>query len=63
MKRWVPLSLACAVVVAYLYFYQLTVLEAQGAASVGLANVAGLMMVFVGIVAAGLVLRRASPPG
>jgi hypothetical protein len=50
-------------VVAYLYFYQLTVLEAQGAASVGLANVAGLMMVFVGIVAAGLVLRRASPPG
>ena len=50
------------IVVAYAYLYQLTVLEAQGAVAVGMANLAGLILVFVGIVLATLVLKRASPP-
>ena len=62
MRLWVPVTLGCVIVAAYAYFYQLTALEAQGAASVGMANLVGLLIVFVGIVAAGLILRRATPP-
>ena len=62
MRLWVPLTVGCVIVAAYAYLYQLTLLEAQGAAAVGMANLAGLLLVFVGIVLAGLILRRASPP-
>jgi len=63
MKLWVPLTVGCVIVVAYAYFYQLTLLEAQGAAAVGMANFLGLILIFVGLVLTGLILRRASPPG
>jgi hypothetical protein len=62
MRLWVPITLGCVIIAAYVYFYQLTVLETQGAASIGMANLAGLLLVFLGIVAAGLILRRATPP-
>ncbi len=62
MRRWVPLTLGAVIFVAYAYFYQLTLLETQGALAIGIANLAGIVLVFVGIVAAVLILRRASPP-
>ncbi len=62
MRRWIPFTLGCVIVVAYAYLYQLTLLEAQGSAAIGMANLAGLLVVFVGVVAAALILRRASPP-
>jgi len=62
MRFWVPLALVCVLIVAYAYFYRLTALEAQGASSIGMANMAGLLLVFVGVVAAGLIMRRAAPP-
>ncbi len=61
MELWVPLTLGCVIVVAHVYIYQLTVVETKGAASIGLTNAAGLVLVFLGIVAAGLILRRAGP--
>ena len=62
MRFWLPITLGCVILAAYAYFYQLTVLEARGASSVGLANTAGILVVFVGIIAAGLILRRVAPP-
>jgi hypothetical protein len=62
MKLWIPLVLACVIGVSYAYLYQLTALEPQRAYSIGLANFAGLTLVFVGVIAAGLILRRANPP-
>jgi hypothetical protein len=63
MRLWMPLALACVIGVSYAYLYQLTVLEAQRASSIGIANLAGLSLVFVGVIAAGLILRRANTPG
>jgi hypothetical protein len=62
MRFWVPLTVGCVIVAAYAYLYDLTLLEAQGAAAVGMANLVGLLVVFVGIILSGLILRRASPP-
>ena len=62
MNVWVPLALGCVIFAAYAYLYQITAIGAEGASSVGMTNYAGLVVVFVGIVVAGLVLRRASPP-
>ncbi len=62
MKLWVPLVLGGVILGAYAFFYELTGIEAQGAAAMGFANAAGLALVFFGIIAAGLILRRASPP-
>ncbi len=62
MRLWVPLTLGCVIFVAYAFFYQLTILEAQGAAAVGLANLVGIVLVFIGLVAAGLIFRRTNPP-
>jgi len=62
LRLWIPLVLACVLALSYAYLYQLTALEAQRASSVGLANFAGLTLVFVGVIAAGLILRRANQP-
>jgi hypothetical protein len=61
MKLWLPIAGAALFVVAYVYFYELSAAEAQGSASIGLANVAGLVAVVVGLVAAGMVMRRGPP--
>lgn len=60
MKLWIPVAGLTLLVVAYVYFYELSAAEAQGSASIGLANVAGLVAVVVGLVAAGMVMRRGS---
>lgn len=62
MKRWVPLALGGVITFGYFFFYVLSSAENQGATSFGLANSLGLVVVFVGIIAAGLILRRAIPP-
>ncbi len=62
MKLWVPVALGGVIAFAYAFFYLLSSAEAQSATSFGLANSVGLAVVFVGIIAAGFILRRASPP-
>jgi len=62
MKLWIPVALGGVIVLAYVFFYALSSAEAQGATSIGLANSIGLVAVFIGLIAAGLLLRRATPP-
>jgi len=62
LRLWIPLAFVSIVAVAYAFFYLLTSLEGQGAAPFGLVNTVGLVVVVVGVVAAGLILRRAALP-
>jgi uncharacterized membrane protein len=62
MKLWIPVAVAAVIVVAYTFFYTLSITEPQGATSFDLTNSVGLIVVLVGVIAAGLVIRRASPP-
>ena len=62
-----PLKLGGAVAVAvvtalaFALFYGLNLLREDGASSFGLANIAGLLTVLVGLFAAGLIFRRGKP--
>jgi hypothetical protein len=62
MKLWIPVALGSVIVLTYAIFYVLSSAEVQGATSFGLANSIGLVAVFIGLIAAGLLLRRATPP-
>ncbi|MDA4125818.1 MAG: hypothetical protein OK452_01250 [Thaumarchaeota archaeon] len=62
MKLWVPVALGGLIAIAYAFFYELSLAETQGAASFSLANSVGIVAVFVGLIAAGVILRRATPP-
>ncbi len=62
MKLWVPVALGGLIAIAYAFFYELSLAETQGAASFSLANSMGIVAVFVGLIAAGFILRRATPP-
>ena len=62
MKLWIPIAVVAVLVLAYALFYTMSSTGTQGATSLGLANSVGLVAVLVGVVAAGLLLRRASPP-
>ena len=50
------------IVAAYVVFYMISVTESQDSTSLGVANAVGLIAVLVGLVAAGFILRRGSPP-
>ena len=62
MKLWIPVALGAVIIIAYTFFYTLSVTEPQGATSFDLTNSVGLIVVLVGVIAAGLVIRRANPP-
>jgi len=62
LKLWAPVAAVALVIVAYLFFYELSAAETQGSASLGLANAAGLFAVLLGLIAAGFILRRGAPP-
>ena len=62
MKLWIPIAVGVLIVLAYTFFYTLSVTEPQGAASFDLTNSVGLVVVLVGVIAAGFVIRRANPP-
>ncbi len=62
MKLWVPIALGGVIAFAYALFYVLSTFGAPGAGPFGLANSVGLAAVLLGIVAAGFILRRATPP-
>ena len=49
------------IVVAYAFFFAMSSSESQGAASFGIANSVGLVGVFVALIAAGFIFRRATP--
>ena len=61
MKIWLPVAGVALLVVAYAYFYELSAVEAQGSASIGLANVVGLAAVITGLIVAGMLFRRGGP--
>jgi hypothetical protein len=61
MKLWIPVAVGALIVIAYAFFYALSATEPQGATSFDLTNAVGLVVVLVGVVAAGFVIRRASP--
>ena len=61
MKTWIPVALGGLIVGAYAVFYTMSSSEAVGATSIGLANSVGLLVVFIGLIAAGLLMRRATP--
>ena len=61
VKLWIPAALGGMIVVAYAFFYALSAAESQGATSFGLANTVGLVGVVVALIAAGFILRRATP--
>ncbi len=62
MKAWIPVVLGGTIILAYAFFYALGVTEPEGTASFTLANSVGLVLVLVGVIAAGLFIRRANPP-
>jgi hypothetical protein len=62
VKVWIPVALGSLIAIAYAFFYALSVSESQGVASFGLANSVGIFAVFVGLIAAGIILRRVAPP-
>jgi hypothetical protein len=61
MRTWIPLAIGAMIVVAYAFFYALSAVETQGASSIGIANSVGLIGVLVALVAAGFIMRRATP--
>jgi uncharacterized membrane protein len=61
MKLWIPIAVGALIVLTYAFFYALSVTEPQGGTSFDLANSVGLVVVLVGVIAAGFVIRRANP--
>ncbi len=59
MKFWQAGVLVALVIVGYFVFGALS--SSKGLLSLGVANVAGLGVVILGVVAAGLMFRRATP--
>jgi hypothetical protein len=61
LNRLVPAALCVLVVAAYALFYLITASESEGASALGLTNMVGLIAVFIGLIAAGILFRRATP--
>ena len=61
MKLWIPIAVGALIVLTYAFFYALSVTEPRGGTSFDLANSVGLVVVLVGVIAAGFVIRRANP--
>jgi hypothetical protein len=62
LRKRVLAAFAAVVVLAYLLFFVLDSLESQGSSALGLANEVGLITVAIGIVVAGVVMRRTWRP-
>jgi len=59
---WAPIALLAALLVAFAAVYELTSTGKGGGSSLGVVNIVGLASVVVGVAAAGIILRRSSPP-
>jgi len=62
MKLWIPIVLVGLAVLAIAFYYALGAAESQGATSFDLANSVGLVVVVIGVIAAGIVVRRGRRP-
>ena len=62
MKLRVIAAFALVVVLAYVLFFALDSMGSQGSSAFGLVNVVGLTTVVVGVLAAGIIMRRAARP-
>jgi hypothetical protein len=61
VKLWIPVVLVGLAILGYAFFYVLGATEDQGTASFYLTNVIGLVVFVIGVIAAGFVIRRATP--
>ena len=61
MKLWVPIAVAGIIIAAYVLFYLITANGSVNSSSFGLVNSVGLASVFVALVGAGLIIKRAKP--
>lgn len=59
---WVIPAFGGIVILAYLLFYVLDSIGTQGSNAFGVVNTVGLITVAVGLVVAGIVMRRTSRP-
>lgn len=55
------MAVGVLIAAAYAFFYFISAADSQGAGSLGIANTMGLAGVFVALLAAGLIFRRATP--
>ena len=62
MKLWIPIVLVGLAVLGIAFYYALGAAESQGATSFDLTNSVGLIVVVVGVIAAGFVVRRGRRP-
>jgi len=62
MKLRVIAAFALVVVLAYVLFFALDSMGSQGSSAFGLVNVVGLTTVVVGVLAAGIIMRRTARP-
>ena len=61
MKVWVPVAIIVLLGAIYGLFYFLTATENSGAMSIGVVNLVGLVAVVMGIIAAIIIMTRATP--
>ncbi len=61
MKFWIPVAVIAVIAISYALFYFLSTDSALGSSPFGLVNIVGLGSVFIGLVAAGLLIKRARP--
>ena len=62
MKARTPLAVLALLALVCVAFYYISSVKWAGMSNFGLVNSVGLVSVVVGIVAAGIILRRAAPP-
>lgn len=60
MRLWIPIAFAAITLLAYSLFYIMGSHEEQGATSFAMVNGAGLAAVLIGVLAAGIILRRSA---
>jgi hypothetical protein len=61
LRLWIPFAVAGLAVIAYAVFYAISAAEPEGAASLGLANIIGLLGVIIALIAAVFIFGRATP--
>jgi hypothetical protein len=62
LRLWIPVAFIIFVLVALVLYNLLGAYQKQGGLTLEVVNELGLVVVVLGVVAAGIILRRASPP-
>jgi uncharacterized membrane protein (DUF373 family) len=62
LRLWIPVAFIIFVLVALEFYNLLGAYQKQGGLTLEVVNELGLVVVVLGVVAAGIILMRASPP-